>query len=320
MKNNNWAFWLIVLAIFTPLTFGMVIPIIVFVALIKSFTNSSKSTTGSARSHRSQSRSKPATSSRRIRFNAQDARLVDEKLQHYFRSNEKLAILDNIFLKPEKGEYTTLKELYIYMDKDCIASLDEFGLNYTELYNDVMKMILKFAKSDVSVRSQEKETCEEEAFVQSQKEEPVINAEMYIEKINQLNTEINNEEITNGLYQTSALLKHIAMIEKKFPDNRDKLNKLYQYYLPILLDILENYKNLNSSAQNHEEFKKSEDRLNKTIILINEAMKTISASLCEEDFLNLSADMSTLEALLKKDGLVKEGTLSAVKMKGESHV
>lgn len=320
MKNNNWAFWLIVLAIFTPLTFGMVIPIIVFVALIKSFTNSAKSTTGSARTHRSQPRSKPASNNRRIRFNSQDARLVDEKLQRYFKSNEKLAILDNIFLKPEKGEYTTLKELYIYMDKDCIASLDEFGLNYTELYNDVMKMILKFAKSDVSVTSEKKETFVEETPMQNHKEESVIHAETYIEKINQLNTEINNEEITNGLYQTSALLKHIAMIEKKFPDNRDKLNKLYQYYLPILLDILENYKNLNSSAQNHEEFKKSEDRLNKTIILINEAMKTISASLCEEDFLNLSADMSTLEALLKKDGLVKEGTLSAVKMKGESHV
>ena len=67
------------------------------------------------------------------------------------------------------------------------------------------------------------------------------------------------------------------------------------------------------SAANHEDFQEAEDRLNKTIILINEAMKTISATMAEDDLMSLSADMTTLEALLKKDGLVQEGTLSSVR-------
>ena len=137
----------------------------------------------------------------------------------------------------------------------------------------------------------------------------------FIEKINQLNNEIDNEQITSGLNQTCALLKHISILEKKFPESQDKLTKLKQYYLPILLDILENYKQLNPSVHDHEEFKKSEERLIKTIILINEAIKTISVDMHEDDFMNLSADISTLEALLKKDGLVKEGTMEAMRMK-----
>ena len=48
----------------------------------------------------------------------------------------------------------------------------------------------------------------------------------------------------------------------------------------------------------------------KTLLLINEALKSITTSLTQEYFMDLSADMTTLETLLKKDGLVKEGSLS----------
>ena len=41
----------------------------------------------------------------------------------------------------------------------------------------------------------------------------------------------------------------------------------------------------------------------KTIALINQAMKTIISSMTDQDFINLSADISTLEAVLQKDGL-----------------
>ena len=40
------------------------------------------------------------------------------------------------------------------------------------------------------------------------------------------------------------------------------------------------------------------------------------ASLVQDDVLNIKSDMSVLEAILKRDGLVKEGTLESV---GERH-
>ncbi len=304
--QKNWVFWLIVLVIFTPLTFGMVIPLILFAVIIRTFFKNA-GTTGTAPFSRPVN-SHSSLRKKRIRLNARDQQLVDEKMTEYFNQNEKLPIIETVFLRPEKGVYTSLKELYITLENENIATLDEFGRNYPEMYDTIMKMVLQFAKEGQKERSDQHR--DEDSYTSAE-----MTAEKYIEKINQLNIEISNEQITNGLYQTCALLKHIAMIEQKFPDNRPKLNKLYQYYLPILLDILENYKNLTSSAQHHEEFQKSEERLIKTIILINEAMKTISSTLCEEDFLNLSADMSTLEALLKKDGLVKEGTLEAMRAK-----
>ena len=103
------------------------------------------------------------------------------------------------------------------------------------------------------------------------------------------------------------------MIVKEFPESREKTKKLTQYYLPILVEILQSYQQLSKSAHQHEEFRKTEERLQKTILLINEALKTITYTLTQEYFMDLSADMSTLEALLKKDGLVSEGSISSLR-------
>ena len=54
-----------------------------------------------------------------------------------------------------------------------------------------------------------------------------------------------------------------------------------------------------------EEFKKCETQLVKTIKLINEALKIIYNSLHEADYMNLNADINTLQSLLKQDGYVE---------------
>lgn len=261
----------------------------------------------------------------KTRLSSRQSGAINDALANYFADHERLAILEEINLRPEKAEYENLRSLLLFKGDDCICALEEFGERYPKIYNEVLDMLIEFSKQPASARNKKTEEViiqEEEAVEtvtqpeEQEVPEPQINqAEVYIERINALNTGIVDENITNGLYQTCSLLKHLSIAEKKFPENKDKLNKLYQYYMPILVDILENYQNLKDTAQDHEDFKTTADRLNKTIILINEAMKTISSTMCEDDLMNLSADITTLEALLKKDGLVQEGTLSSVKVK-----
>ena len=72
------------------------------------------------------------------------------------------------------------------------------------------------------------------------------------------------------------------------------------------MEILENYKRLSINADLHKEFKENEDRLLKTLVLINSALKTLTQNLCDEYYTELSVDMKTLETLLKKDGLATD--------------
>lgn len=314
--RNSWIFpvlFFMVIFGFGGIFSGLLFPLIIFFIIYKSVTKNNE--------ERQTIRRRSSSGQSRTRLSGRQSDLVNEALNRYFRTHEKLPLLEEISLRPEKAEYTGLRNLVLLKDDDCIGTLDEFGERYPRLYNEILRLLVEFAKQPQTeekpqtTADQKPEVPAEEADLpQAEPAQPELDrAEAYIEKINALNTEIANESITNGLYQTCALLKHLAIAEEKFPENKDKLDKLYQYYLPILLDILENYKNIGQSASNHEDFHEAEDRLNKTIILINEAMKTISATMAEDDLMSLSADMTTLEALLKKDGLVQEGTLSGVR-------
>ena len=314
--RNSWIFpvlFFMVIFGFGGIFSGLLFPLIIFFIIYKSVTKNNE--------ERQTIRRRSSSGQSRTRLSGRQSDLVNEALSRYFRTHEKLPLLEEISLRPEKAEYTGLRNLVLLKDDDCIGTLDEFGERYPRLYNEILRLLVEFAKQPQTeekpqtTADQKPEVPAEEADLpQAEPAQPELDrAEAYIEKINALNTEIANESITNGLYQTCALLKHLAIAEEKFPENKDKLDKLYQYYLPILLDILENYKNIGQSASNHEDFHEAEDRLNKTIILINEEMKTIISTMSEYDLMSLSSDMTTLEALLKKDGLVQEGTLSGVR-------
>lgn len=311
-KNNGSSIIPLIFFIFFISTggFGLfsLIPVFVvffvFFAIFKSIFNSNNQP-----QTRSRVRSTTRSNNTAKSLSNRDRSRIDKKLARYFRQNIKLPILDNISLTTKNGNYTVIEELYISMGDELIISMDDFKNNYPDMYSRICDLLLVFSK-------QEDEVLNAEVKVEEvKKEEKLSDAEKYIDKINSLNNDIPNEEVTNGLYQTSALLKQIELSADK--DDEDKLSKLYDYYLPILTKILENYKTLSKVNGDSEEIKKSEVQLIKTIILINEALKELNNSLHEDEYMNLSADITTLQSLLKKDGLVNSNPFQKEDENGE---
>lgn len=120
-------------------------------------------------------------------------------------------------------------------------------------------------------------------------------------------------EIAAGLKEAVELLEQIALLEEKYPQIQTRLRKLYQHYLPLLLNILEQYQVLKDKNASPEEITQMETRLEKTVLLVNEALRTLMADFVSEDLLNMSSDITVLETVLKRDGLVKDGTLGGQK-------
>ena len=221
-------------------------------------------------------------------------------LKKFFETQTSLQLESGLVLKKETSHLMSVNDLVLYLDEDQIATLDEFKKTYPSTYHDLLQECVNLIESGQAQK------------VQQAKVEPASSIEHYIELLNGQNLDIENEEVSHGLYEVCAYLKQIDLIVKQFPESEDKIKKLTRYYLPILIEILDSYKQLDHSVRNHEEFEKTHQRLLKTILLINEALKTIISTLTQEYFMDLSADMTTLETLLKKDGLVKEGSLSAM--------
>ncbi len=219
---------------------------------------------------------------------------IDKKLNSYFKNNVSLPVIDGVTLTTN-GKFTTADQLFLAYKDEKICKLSEFKYNYPDVYNKIMDLLLVFSTKSDDVLKTSVET------VEIKKEEKLSDANKYIDKIDELNRAIPQEEITNGLYQTCDLLKQIDILSETHSDDT-KVSKLYDYYLPILTSALEKYKKLQDAPVHGEDFSKCEAQLIKTIVLINEALKTICSSMQEDDYMNINADMNTLQSLLKKDG------------------
>ncbi|MBR3227804.1 MAG: hypothetical protein IKF68_04580 [Erysipelotrichaceae bacterium] len=223
-----------------------------------------------------------------------DLNLIDKKLTAYFKNNLNLPVVEGIALTTQSGKFTTADQLYLTYKDEKILKLDEFKNRYAPVYEKIMQLLLVFSKKSDDVLKATVDT-------EPKKKNILSDGDKYIDRINALNEAIPQEEITNGLYQTCDLLKQIDLL-KETKNDENKVKKLYDYYLPILIDVLERYKKLQDSPNHGDEFKKCEAQLIKTIILINEALKTIGSSMQEDDYMNINADISTLQSLLQKDG------------------
>ena len=228
-------------------------------------------------------------------LNNADINKIDKKLTNYFKKNISLPVVDGISLTTQSGKFTTVDQLYLTYKDEKICKLCEFRDQYGDVYKKIMDLLLVFANKGDDVLK---------ADVQTQDIKPskkLSDADKYIDEINKLNDAIPQEEITNGLYQTCDLIKQVDLLSENHKDN-NKITKLYDYYLPILVSALEKYKKLQNSRVKGDDFYQTEAGLIKTIVLINEALKTICASMQEDDYMNINADVNTLQSLLQKDG------------------
>lgn len=224
-----------------------------------------------------------------------DLNKIDKKLTSYFKNNMSLPIIEGISLTTQAGKFTNVDQLYLTYKDEKIIKLFDFKKKYGDVYLKIINLLLVFAdKGDEVLKAEVKNKNVSSG-------EKLSEGDKYIEKINELNDAIPQEEITNSLYQTCDLLKEVNLLSETSGD-KNKVNKLYDYYLPILISVLEKYKKLQDSSVKGSEFKECESQLIKTIILINEALKTICASMQETDYMNINADIDTLQSLLKKDG------------------
>lgn len=226
---------------------------------------------------------------------------ITNYLKEWYSENKSLPIGTNIDLRLHDTTFTSLSSLDVYRDNTYICTLEDFKNRYPDSYVEIMKEVDGLA----SRNSAKKAAAEQKAAEAARPKD----AQYYIQEIDRLNNEIPDEEISNGLYETTSLLKQIDKLQTKFPSAKDKLKKLYEYYLPILVKILNQYESLQTATMDPS-LEETSEKLKKTIKLINDAMKTIISSMTDEDFINLSADMQTLEAVLQKDGLTADSNMT----------
>ena len=95
--------------------------------------------------------------------------------------------------------------------------------------------------------------------------------------------------------------KIIYTVEKK-PEKQKQATQFFQYYLPITVNILNRYDEIENQKLTDDESLKFMESSKGMIIKINAAFKKQLSSLYQSDIIDTDAEMKVFESMLKADG------------------
>lgn len=159
-------------------------------------------------------------------------------------------------------------------------------------------------KQTAPLTEEEKQTQELEAMIQEGQD--------YIQKLHHLNDLIEDEVVSEKLYQMEDLLKEIFQRLKEAPEQMPKLRKLMNYYLPTTIKLLQAYSEFDDvSAPNHD-ISSAKAEIEKTIDIINEAFTELLNKLFQTYAFDAATDAQVLQTMLAKEGLTQNKVVEEI--------
>ena len=114
----------------------------------------------------------------------------------------------------------------------------------------------------------------------------------------------------------STVDKILTTIEKN-PSKANRLNNFFDYYLPVLIKIVNRYDEVENQKLVSKEGKDFMIKADKMIEGTNNAFESILSSLYQKDIIDEDADMKVYDMMLKADGIVDNNPIMKGSVKDE---
>lgn len=334
-RNLYWILFLIIFFNVPSIMFGLfkvIFPLIMIGAFYLAFRAIARSNRGNqdyeyGHTSYAANGARTGTASQGDTLHSQEQKAhVNAYLSHRFKNGAKAVEIDlngqNVTLLNAGNGYRSFEMLQVRYQNRNYTSMDRFRRENGNLYNILFDTLLKMSRLHsgaegpiIDADFTKAPSREEEKQPET---EPVKNAAYFRQIINDLNNEIPDEHISNSMYELTGLLKQLHDLEMQFPTSSGRLTKLYQTYLPYLIKILKKYSTM-QHVETDPNYKKNEENLRRTINQINTAIRErLIPSMSETASSNMAADMSTLEALLRKDGMTDDNDIVSVLQKQQA--
>ena len=132
--------------------------------------------------------------------------------------------------------------------------------------------------------------------------EKLVEAKDTNNKIEKMIPKIESIELVNNIKQINdSVSKIIATVEKK-PEKYKVMSNFFNYYLPVTLNILTRYDEIENQRLTSEDSKKFMKSAEEMIKNINEAFKKQLSNLYQSDIVDTDAEMKVFDKMLKADG------------------
>lgn len=128
-----------------------------------------------------------------------------------------------------------------------------------------------------------------------------------VELIRKANEEIAGEEVSKKLYRLEDVTRKIFDHIRSHPQNLSDIRKFMSYYLPTTLKLVHVYCELEKQPVSGENIVNAKADIERTLDTINVAFENLLDDLFEETAMDVSTDISVLEAMLAQEGLTESG-------------
>ena len=130
----------------------------------------------------------------------------------------------------------------------------------------------------------------------------LVDAKEKNNQIEKMIPQIEDQEMVKNIKEIhNSVEKIIKTVEKK-PEQYKKLNNFFSYYLPVTINILKRYDEIENQRLTTDDSKKFMESTQDMIRKINNAFKNQLSNLYQSDMIDTDAEMKVFESMLKTDG------------------
>lgn len=125
----------------------------------------------------------------------------------------------------------------------------------------------------------------------------------YLRQIRAINDALPGEVISKKLDRLENVTARIFACVKNHPEKLPDIRRFIRYYMPTTLKLVKSYEEFVSQPVQGENITKAKKEIEQALDTINTAFENLLDTLFADDALDVSADISTLETMLKQEGL-----------------
>ena len=123
-----------------------------------------------------------------------------------------------------------------------------------------------------------------------------------VNKLYVIKSKIEDEELVKDIDEVrSTSIKIIDAVEKN-PNKMDKLNTFFNYYLPVVLKIIEKYDEIENQEIDTEESTTMMNNTKNIVKKVNIELKRELGTLFESEIIDTEAEVKVLENMLNSEG------------------
>ncbi len=150
---------------------------------------------------------------------------------------------------------------------------------------------------------QKQENSSNDGGDQSEQAAMIAVGREYISQIRAANDAIPGQEISEKLDKLESVTAKVFWYVEQHPEKLSDIQNFMSYYLPTTLKLVNAYREFGEKTEQSQEIQYAQSEILHILDTINLAFANLLNSLYEEDILDITTDISTLEKVLAQDGL-----------------